>query len=156
MNARKSMLAALRWTMASLAVLLAALGTARADEESDKELKRIEGRYERTVTNGAGTEFRVIKDVAGDRSSVATFDDEGNIVEAHESTFRLEKKGPVWVFSYFNRTVTAGPGKGHIDPATRSYIYRVHDDTFTEVWGLLEGDDSPPRMFRWKRTAAAK
>jgi hypothetical protein len=145
-----------RWATASLAILLAISGPGHADEELDNELKRIEGRYERKVTNGAGTEFRVIKDMAGDKSIVATFDDEGNIVEAHESTFRLEKKGPVWVFSYFNRTVTAGPGKGHVDPATRSYIYRLHDDTFTEVWGLLEGDNSPPRMFHWKRTAAAK
>jgi hypothetical protein len=57
----------------------------------------------------------------------------------------------VHVLSFFNVLVTAGPNKGHADPGTRSYIYRFDGDVFAEAWGLLEGDESPPRMFYWRK-----
>jgi hypothetical protein len=127
--------------------------TARGD---DAELKRLQGRFERTFTNKAGVQFRTIKDVAGDQSTVTTFDDVGNIVEEHRSTFKVEKRGSVNVLSFFNVVVTAGPDKGSTDPATRSYIYRLDGDNFAEAWGLLDGDNSPPRMFYWKKTQSGQ
>ena len=132
----------------SASVLLLVATAARADEA---ELKRIQGTFEKTITNQAGVQFRVVKDVAGDQSTVTTFDDVGNIVEAHRSTIKVEKRGSVNVLSYFNVLVTAGANKGHTDPSTRSYIYRYDGQTFAEAWGLLEGDESPPRMFYWKK-----
>jgi|SRR5688572_1312352 len=133
--------------VAACLILFAAI--ARGD---DAELKRLQGRFERTFTNKAGVQFRTIKDVAGDQSTVTTFDDVGNIVEEHRSTFKVEKRGSVNVLSFFNVVVTAGPEKGSTDPATRSYIYRLDGDNFAEAWGLLEGDASPPRIFFWKKS----
>ena len=125
-------------------------GAALADENAD-ELKRLEGRFERTFTNQAGTVFRVVKDVVGDQSLVTTYDDVGNVISAHTSTIKVDKRGPVRVLSFFNLLVTAGPEKGHTQPGTASYIYRFDGEIYSEVWGMLEGDDSPPRILYWKK-----
>jgi hypothetical protein len=122
-----------------------------ADEDSAAEMKRLAGRFERSFTNAAGTVFRVVQDISGDQSIVTTYDDVGNIVEAHQATFKVEKRGPVRVFSFFNLLVTAGPDKGHTQLETNSYIYRVDDRSYTEVWGLLDGDPNPPQMLVWRR-----
>jgi len=132
--------------------LLAIMGQQScAQDDNAAELKRISGRFERYFKNAAGTTFRAIKDVVDDQSRVTTVDDVGNVVEAHTSTIKVEKRGPVRVLSFFNLTVTAGTQKGHVEPATNSYIYRLEGDTFTEVVGILEGDSSPPRMISWRR-----
>src|SRR5688500_9464844 len=128
-------------------LILTAPSFARGDEESDAELLRLQGRYERTFKNEAGTEFRTIKDVAGDQSTVTTYDDVGNVIESHTSSFKVEKRGEVRVLSFFNLLVTTGAAKGRQQFETRSYIYRANDEQFAEVWGLLESDPSPPRMF---------
>jgi hypothetical protein len=47
----------------------------------DEEIKRLQGRFERTFTNPAGTRFRVEKAVAGNQSTVTTYDDVGNVIE---------------------------------------------------------------------------
>jgi len=141
--------------MIVLACVLRLSHPCAADENAD-ELKRLEGRYERTFSNNAGTQFKVIKDVAGDQSVVTTYDDVGNVIESHASTIKVEKRGPVRVHSFFNLLVTAGPAKGEQQFETRSYIYRANDESFAEVWGMLEGDPSPPRMIYWKRVKTAK
>jgi hypothetical protein len=134
-----------------IAMLVLPLATiAVADEKSD-ELKRVMGRFEHTYTNKAGTQFRVVKDVFEDHDTVTTYDDVGNVVTAHRSEFKIEKKGPVRVLSFFNSVVTAGPDKGTQRFETNSYIYRAEDDYFIEVWGLLDGDPNQPRVLAWKR-----
>jgi hypothetical protein len=131
-------------TAAFLLLATSALG----DEE---ELKRHQGRFERNFTNAAGAAFRSVREVVGNQSTVKTFDDMGNLLDAHVSTIKAEKQGQVHVLSFFNLLITAGPNKGHTDPATRSYIYRIDGDNFAEAWGLLEGDSSPPRILIWRK-----
>jgi hypothetical protein len=131
--------------------VLASLANARAADEAADEAKKVAGRYERYFQNAAGLRFRAIKEERDGRSLVTTYDDVGNILEAHTAEFKLEKRGPVRVFSFFNLTVIAGPNKGLTQPATSSFLYRVDDQQFVEVWGLLEGDTAPPHMLIWKR-----
>jgi hypothetical protein len=139
MSAKTTLLTILTLVSASLLVgpptaVLAADDTAAQNKPTDdKELARIAGRYERTVRNEAGTEFRVVKEVAGDQSTVTTYDDVGQVV-----TFR-------------NLKVTAGPEKGREQPAPQSYLYRLEGENFAETWGLLPEDKSPPRMIYWKK-----
>ncbi len=123
----------------------------QADDDAAKDMKKVTGRYERFFQNAAGLRFRTVKEERDGRSLVTTYDDVGNIIEAHTSEFKLEKRGPVRVFSFFNVTVIAGPNKGLTQPATSSYIYRVDEKQFAEVWGLLEGDTGPPHMLVWRR-----
>jgi hypothetical protein len=129
-------------------IVLAGLALAA---DGDEEMKRLEGRFERSVTNEAGTVFRVVKDVAAGESTVTTYDDVGRVVSAHTSKFKVEKRGDVQVFTFFDLKVTAGPEKGREIPAPSSYIYRYDGAIFTEAWGLLAGDETPPRMMQWRK-----
>jgi len=144
-----------RTSMTLLAGVLALFQPCKADDNAD-EMKRLEGRYERTYANQAGTWFRVTKDIAGDQETVTHYDDVGNVVVANTATIKVEKRGPVRVFSFFNVVVTAGPDKGEQHFQTVSYIYRVNDESFVEVWGMLEGDPNPPQIMSWKRAKALK
>ncbi|HEY2411615.1 MAG TPA: hypothetical protein VGI40_05210 [Pirellulaceae bacterium] len=134
-----------------LACLLVLSQPSAADDNAD-ELKRLEGRYERTFANTAGTQFKVIKEVVGDQSVVTTYDDVNNVIESHTSTIKVEKRGPVRVHSFFNLLVTAGPAKGEQQFETSSYIYRADDESFVEVWGMLEGDPSPPDLLEARQS----
>ena len=136
-------------------VLSHALVAQAQQDDTAADLKRLEGRFERTFTNPAGTVFRSVKDVADGKSAVVTYDDVGNVIEAHESEYKIQRHGPVRVFSFFNVVVTAGPSKGQRHLETNSYIYRIEGDTIIEAWGLLENDPNPPRMFTWKRIKTA-
>jgi hypothetical protein len=74
----------------------------------------------------------------------------------HTATIKVDRRGPVRVFSYFNVIFLAGPRKGEKHFETVSYIYRVDDKSFTEAWGMLENDPNPPRMTIWKRLSNKK
>ena len=121
------------------------------DDDVASDMKKIQGRYEIFANNEAGVRFRMIKDVGEGREVVSTYDDVGNLVEAHSTEFKLEKRGDVRVFSFFNLTVLAGTHKGRVQPGTSSYLYRVSDKGFVEAWGLLEGDTRSPHMKFWRR-----
>lgn len=140
-----------RLAMFSLLALVGLPAIAIAGDDAVEEAKRVAGRYERYFHNAAGLRFRAVKEKRDGRSVVTTYDDVGNIIEAHTSEFKLEKRGPVRVFSFFNLTVIAGPNKGLTQPATSSFLYRVDDKQFVEVWGLLDGDAGPAQMLIWQR-----
>jgi hypothetical protein len=56
------------------------------------------------------------------------------------------------VFTYFNMEVTEGDGKGTKSNDPVSYVYRVDEDNFFEVMGLLPGQEQQAvTVFRWKR-----
>jgi len=135
----------------SCCIVILSFSIALIADDQSVELKRVMGRWEHSFTNKAGTQFRVVKDVFEDHDTVTTYDDTGNVVTAHRSQFKIEKRGPVRVFSFFNSVVTAGPDKGEQRFETNSYIYRAEDDYFIEVWGLLDGDPNLPRILAWKR-----
>jgi len=139
-----------------LAFVVTTASSLVADDDIAAEMKRLEGRFERSFANAAGTVFRTVKEVGNGQETVVTYDDAGNVVESHQSEFKVEKRGPVRVFSFFNAVVTAGPNKGHTQLETNSYIYRLEGDAFIEAWGLLENDPNAPRMFSWKRVKDGK
>ncbi|HEY2412839.1 MAG TPA: hypothetical protein VGI40_11385 [Pirellulaceae bacterium] len=143
-------------TLAIAGLLVFTPSIARTADDTADELKQLAGRYETTFTNNAGTVFRIVMEIDGDKQVATTYDDVGNVVIAHTATIKVEKRGPVRVFSYFNVIVLAGPHKGEKHFETVSYIYRADDKSFTEVWGMLENDPSAPRILIWKRLTATK
>jgi len=136
---------------AAVGTLILAANSAAGDEEADAEILRLQGRYERTFQNDAGTTFRAVRELVGNQETITTYDDEDNVVAAQTASVKVEKRGSVRVFSFFNLLVTAGQAKGRQQLETRSYLYRANDDRFVEAWGLLEGDSGPPGMWVWKR-----
>jgi len=127
-----------------------------AADENAEELKKLAGRYERSATNNAGTQFRLTKEIDGNQEVVTTLDDVGNVVTSHTAAIKVEKRGGVRIFSFFNRVFLAGPNKGEQQFETVSYIYRADQEWFVEARGLMDGDPSPPGMLLWKRVKEAK
>ena len=134
-------------TVVGIWLMLTATGI--ADDNAD-EMKRLQGRFERTYANAAGTTFRVVKDVTGDQSVVTSYDDVGNVIEAYLDIQDRKTRPRASVF-VLQSDRDRRSSKGAVEFATRSYIYRIDGDMIGEAWGLLDGDDSPPRMLYWRR-----
>lgn len=102
------------------------------------DLRRIQGTWEREVRPEEKVPYtRVVKQVEGNRERVTYYNADGSVWRAHEVDFRLERQGRVKVFTFFNHVVTDGPDKGKQTPEPKSFIYRVTNNTFDEVWGFL-------------------
>jgi len=40
---------------------------------------------------------------------------------------------------------------GQTEEGSKAYIYKVVDDVFVEIWGVLDESDSRVRALRWER-----
>ena len=94
---------------------------------------------------------RTTKEVKGDTETVTYYDGNGEVVRAHTAKIRLGRAGPLRTFTFYDVTYTAGPKKGQKEEGEKSYVYKVVDDTFIEIWGVLEDSDKRVRALRWKR-----
>jgi hypothetical protein len=126
---------------------------ARQDDGAAREddLVRVQGKWERTMKDEDGRMLRIVKEHKGNQTTVTAFDESGQVVRAHTSLFRLQRREGVRIFTFSNMKVTEGPNKGAESREERSYIYKVEADTFAEVQGFLIGDPSPTNLILWKR-----
>ena len=114
----------------------------RGNQEAlKKDLADVQGVWERTVADGAGQMYRVVKEHRDNKTTQRVLNDKGEVVTAHASEFTLQRNGGVRVFTYFNRKITDGPNKGQETKGEQSYVYRVEGDTFWE-----NGADCTRRM----------
>jgi hypothetical protein len=149
------------WTLPSAAVAAvvawSVFAPAADPPAGGDDLRALQGTWERTLVlpeppGQPAPGGRVVKVVSGNRETVTTYDRAGQQTYGHAVEFRLERQGEVRVFTFFNREVTAGPAKGQRIAEPSSYIYRVRDDTFEEVWGFLPGQEKRELLAaRWKR-----
>jgi hypothetical protein len=118
------------------------------------DLDRLQGKWERELTeeNTKAGLRRVIKEIKGNKETVAFYGEGDKLQRRQTVDFRLERNGDVHVFTYFNFEVTDGDGAGTKRQASVSYVYRVDLEFFFEVTGLLPGQtEQPVAVFRWKR-----
>ena len=138
-------------------VAMCLIGAADPPVGDGDDIQSLQGTWERTQLlpepPGAPAQGgRVVKVVTGNRETVTTYDRSGAVTYAHAVEFRLERQGSVRVFTFFNREITAGPSKGLKVAEPSSYIYRLRDDTFEEVWGFLPGQEKRELLAaKWKR-----
>ena len=121
-----------------------------ANEVEQAELKAVAGRWTRTVPTPNGP-VTIVKEHVGKKTVVVATDAAGTVLYSHKSEFTIERQGKVRVLTFSNVTVTAGPNVGAVDKAPQSFLYRVTEKQFVEVWGVLEGDVTPPRLVVWDR-----
>ncbi|WP_013630816.1 hypothetical protein [Rubinisphaera brasiliensis] len=142
-----------------LTALLLTSSVVQAEEASQKstaqdreaqELAAVQGTWFRTVKTDQG-EFTFMKEHAGHTTTLVITDANGEVVEEKRSEFELNTDGPVRIFTFSNNVFVAGPNRGRVAPAPQSYIYRVVDDTFYEVRGLLKEDKDGINAITWKR-----
>ena len=124
-------------------------------EAARKDLAAIQGKWERSERSGLFSSRRVVKEIEGDKETLTTYDKKGNVVAAHTVVIDVQRGGPVRLFRYSNQKFTAGPQKGRTNAHGGTYVYRVTESTFTEVWDLLAGQErSAIRVLEWTRVRA--
>jgi hypothetical protein len=116
---------------------------------ADQDLALVQGIWTNTYRTGGST-IRAVRRIEGNRETLTRYAGD-RVVSAASVAFRLERRKDVKIFTFFNLEVTEGPQKGHKDPTEQSYLYHVDHDSFTEVWGLIEGDLHAPEMIVWRR-----
>jgi hypothetical protein len=131
---------------AAIAVLLTPLLVRAADEKDD--LAKVQGLWERRKTEQRidvdEKIDRVVKDVSGNRETVTYYDKDGKVLRQHRVDFKVERRGDIKVWTFSNKEVTEGADKGQKTAGPISYIYRVTEDAYTEVWGFLPGQEDSP------------
>lgn len=121
----------------------------KGDEPKDAA-QAVQGKWVRYQATPNGR-IKIVKEHQGPRTILTAFDDQGKVLYAHESEFKTAASGKVRIFTFFNRAITAGPHAGQKLKETTSFIYRVVENRFIEVHGVLEGDSNAPLMIIWER-----
>ena len=120
-------------TLASSTLVLVAVVVPAAAQEKDNELAAVQGTWVRTLEGGeAINAVRAVKEIEGSKETITQYRKDGEI------------------FAQWS-VVTSGGNKGYTIKGPVSYIYRVTDDAFIEVQGLLIGHSRKPEMRVWKR-----
>lgn len=114
-------------------------------------LREVQGRWMRQERTAAGQLVNIVKEHRGASTVLTAYDEQGTLLYAHESQFKLQAEGRLRVLMFYNRRITAGPNTGSFIKEPGSYIYRIDGGRFIEVQGMLEGDTSPPRIIVWER-----
>lgn len=115
------------------------------------DLEAIQGLWVRKERRGLFGSRRITKQIKGDGETVTYYDDKGNVERANTVKVKLRRAGPIKVFVFTDYKVIAGPSTGYEADWARAYIYKVVDDTFVEIWGVLGDNDEELEVLRWKR-----
>jgi hypothetical protein len=131
--------------VSSFAASVAAIG-----DEPIELTKAVQGKWVRHQTTANGP-VKIVKEHKGQKTIVTAYDDKKNVIYSHESEFKVEQSGKVRIFTFFNRTITAGPNAGQTFKEPASFVYRVAANRFIEVHGVLDLDTNAPNMIIWDR-----
>lgn len=123
------------------------------DDGPQKDLQRIQGLWVRTVPGDElfSSAGKTTKEVKGDTETVTYYDGSGTVLRSHTAKIRLQRAGPMRIFTFCDITHTAGPKEGEKEEGNKAYVYKVVDDTFVEMWGVLDDSDSRVHAIRWTR-----
>ena len=126
---------------------------AETKPSSGNELDSVQGEWERELTPEDIKQGlrKAVKEIKGSKETVTFYGEDNKILRKHRVDFKLEKNGDIRVFTYSNMEVIDGEGKGARNPDSFSYVYRVYNDRFFEVAGLLPGEEGPVTVFSWKK-----
>ncbi|QDV53749.1 hypothetical protein [Gimesia fumaroli] len=135
-------------------VLLAAIlfcGTTAfsAEPAPEEDYQILEGKWTRNDKDSNGAPLRIEQELTEQVSKFRVYDASGQVIHAHEAKFRLQRMSDAKLFTYYDLKVLAGPNKGKIQKAPRSFIYRVKKHQFIQVEGILIDDKTPLRMTVW-------
>lgn len=119
---------------------------------STDDMELLQGTWEREIRPEEKVDYkRCIKQISGNREVVTYYDGDGKLQRAHEVEFRVERHGPVKVFTFWNYEVIDGQDKGQRIEEKRSYVYRLNGDELAEVWGFLPGQEKRPITYHTHR-----
>jgi len=140
--------------LASLAATAQAQDKKPEDDVLAQDLKLLQGKWEMLhVLDEAGEpKLRSVKDIEGNRETLRRYDVKtGKLLREHTVEFALARSGEVRVFTFY--AVGGDPKQG------QSFVYKVDNEYFYDVPGLLQGDtyrnyQETPTVWRWKKVKA--
>lgn len=131
------------------AILLLGTTAFSAEPAPEEDYRILEGKWTRNDKNGKGAPLRIEQELSENVSKFRVYDASGRVIHAHQAQFRLQRMSDANLFTYFDLEVLVGPNKGKVQKAPRSFIYRVKDNQFIQVEGILKDDKTPLRMTVW-------
>jgi hypothetical protein len=132
-------------------------GRAADEANAKQDLAKVQGTW---VAEGRDPRTgkrlgRIVKFIKGKKEMVVQEGPDGQVVNAHRVDFEVCRLGAVRLFTYYNGEITEGPQKGQKMPPY-TYIYRVDDKAFTEVMGMLVGQErQTPSARQYRRVEDA-
>ncbi|QOV90781.1 hypothetical protein [Humisphaera borealis] len=110
----------------------------------------VQGRWVRYQMTPSGR-VKLVKEHTENKTVVTAYDKNETLIYAHASDFKVEQSGKVSVFTFTNRRIMAGPNAGQKLDGEVSFVCRVTEKQFVEVYGLLENDKEAPYLIVWER-----
>lgn len=133
-------------------VLPVCLRAADAGAQSDAELAKIQGLWERRTGHDVPGLARATKEIRGNHERITYYGKDDQVIGGHEVDFKLQQVDGIKIFTYYNWVSTAGSDKGRKSSEQVSYIYRVDENTYIEVWGFMPRQEKrPPLVMIWVR-----
>lgn len=108
------------------------------------------GKWERLSKTKHGN-FRIVKEHRENKTWLTIFDSDENIVQEKVSKYKIDTAGNIRKFTYFDNKFLTGLNRGASRAEESSYVYRIQDDNFFEIRGLLINDPGPVSVIVWKR-----
>ena len=124
----------------------------KADRELETDLKLLQGSWE-LHHGGRKPTTRSVKTIVGNKETLQRFNiATGKKTHEHSVEFKLSKSGDVRVMTFYR--VGGNPDLG------MSYVYKVTEQDFWDIPGLLHGDNyrnyqNSPTIWHWKRVNEA-
>lgn len=125
----------------------------KADKELEADLKLLQGSWELHHGGRGKPTTRSVKTIVGNKETLQRFSvATGKKTQEHSVEFRLSKSGDVRVMTFYR--VGGNPDLG------MSYVYKVTEQDFWDIPGLLHGDNyrnyqNSPTIWHWKRVNEA-
>ncbi len=111
----------------------------REDDLLRQDLKRLIGRWKRSVPNNAA-QLREVLTIDGDHDTLDVLDKDGALVARYTSQIKLERAGDVRIYNRSNIELVKGRALPYLASAeTQSFIVQFTKHGFCEVTGLLHG-----------------
>lgn len=126
-------------------------GKLTEDKEIAADWKLLQGSWELLHGNeGKGRPtIRTTKTIEGNKETLRRFAvDTGKMVHEHSVELQLSKSGDVRVCTFYG--IGGSPDDG------MSFVYKVDEENFWDIPGILQGDDyrnyqKDPTVWHWKR-----
>jgi hypothetical protein len=125
---------------------------AKDNAGAKEDLAKVQGIWASEVRDRQGKLVgRVVKYIKGNKEMVVQERADGQLTGSHRVEFEVSRVEGIRLYRFFNGEVTDGAQKGQkMGPYT--YVYRVDDDTFTEVFGFSVGEEKrAPVLHIYKR-----
>jgi len=120
-----------------------------AEPAPEEDYQILEGKWVRNDQDSKGSPLRVEQEISNKISTVSVYDRNGALVHSHQAKFRLQRTSDVSLFTYFDLKVLEGPNKGRQQKTPITFVYRVKDNKFIQVEGIMKGDKTPLRLLTW-------